>query len=122
MNNEILKIYKINNLIETSDFKIFFDNILSILLIEIKSENMKYLENIIINKFDKDIKNNEEYYLKYNKIINEIKEISKELCKKLVLKKNNEQKIKDLFKNKQNEYMKIDTMSKKYLEVLNKLN
>ena len=101
-----------------------FDDILLMLIIEIKLE--KYNKNEIKNdniNILKNIKNNDEEYLKkYNKVLEEIKEISKELFIELEIKRINDKNFRELFKTNKNEYMKIDNMSKKYLNILDKLN
>ena len=102
---------------ETEEVKIIIDKVISIFIEEIKLEKYKKIEIKNIN-----IKNNEEYLLQYNKILEEIKEISKNLCKQLDIKKRHDKKLRDLFKTKDNEYMKIDTMSKNYLNVVDGLN
>jgi len=54
--------------------------------------------------------------------LDEIKILSIDLYIEIQNKKINDKKLKNMFKNKNNEYMKIDTMSNKYLKIVDKLN
>ena len=62
------------------------------------------------------------YSKRHKKIKDKLDILSKELNNSLKLEIKNENKLKELFKNNFNEYMKVDDMSKKYLEVLDKMN
>jgi hypothetical protein len=76
--------------------------------------------------FEKQLKKKEneskEYKEKYNLLIKSLEEKSKELNTLIKIKKNNEKELMKLFKTKNDEYMEIDNLSKKFLEILNKLN
>ena len=83
---------------------------------EIKLEGIKI--NIIKIKSKFNIKQDE----KYKKQILKSIELSKKLNEYVVIKNKNEIKLKKLFKTKSDVYLKVDDMSKKYLEILDKMN
>ena len=106
------------------NLKELLDKILLILILDLNTEKYGKLE-FKKNSIDilNDIKNSDEEYLKkYTNLYEEIKDISKELCKELLNKRINDKKFRELFKINKTEYMKIDSMSKKYLKILEKLN
>jgi len=116
-NNFLLNYKEIDILkTETQEIKIIINEFISVFVEEIIKEKYKKNKIEVINK---DIKEN---CSMYNTILNEIKVISNNLCIEIENKKKNYKKINDMFKNKNNEYMKIDTMSKKYLKILENLN
>jgi len=119
--NKFLIKYKNINIpdIETSEINKIINDFIILLVEEIQSD--KYIK--IKNKINKDIINNSDKdNLIYNKILDEIKILSIDLYIEIQNKKINDKKLKDMFKNKNNEYMKIDTMSNKYLKIVDKLN
>ena len=125
--NEIIKNIFISNYIDidilkkdTEELKIIIDSFILLIVSEIKTEKYKKIELNTIQYINK--KEDDKYYLKYNEILEEINILSSNLCKELVKKKNNNNILKNIFKTKDNEYMKIDDMSQKYLKILEDLN
>ena len=80
------------------------------------------LQNNIINKELKEKNKTIDYKNKYNNILNELTNYSISLNKLIKIKNNNEKNLMNLFKIKSNDYMQIDYMSKKQIEIINKTN
>ena len=113
LNKETKEVRKLINIISKS-------LLLDIKEVKHKNEELEQsINKLIINK---NIIKSDDYLLIHKVITTKLDELSKELNKLLTLKIRNENKLKQLFKNKNNEYMKVDEMSKKYLEILDKLN
>jgi len=121
-------INEIDKLIKDNEIKLVKSLLTSIslsIILDIKdnknknNEIEKLINSLITNKENK---NDKKYIIKHMNIKKELDDLSSKLNNVLKLKINNENKLKYLFKNKFNEYMKIDDMSKKQLEVVNKLN
>ncbi len=118
---ELLKDCTINYNDTTTNIKNIFNDILLLLITEVQKDKYKKfdcekndyvgIENIISNF-------NIEYYNIIDKMTNE----NKKLCEKINIQKNNNINLKEIFKNRHNEYLKIDLMSKKYLNILEKMN
>jgi hypothetical protein len=94
-----------------------------------KNKNNDDIINILnkrikkIEKIEK-IENNKtnEYKKKYNEIINKLNKCSKELNLLMNNKKKIDYELIELFKDKNKEVLKIDEMSKKSLEIIDKMN
>lgn len=82
---------------------------------------LKILTNGII-EIEKEKNKTDDYKKKYKNLIDELENLTKELNKLIKEKNNNDNKLMNLYKTKSNDYMQIDYMSKKMLEVLNKMN
>ena len=87
------------------------------------SLNLKKLLNSRLKKIEQKerIKDNE-WYINSNNIKKELDGYSKELNKLMNEKKQIDNELIKLFKDKNNENIKVDNMSKKLLSVLNKMN
>jgi hypothetical protein len=95
-------------------------------IINIKNNNSLNIIKVLNNKIKK-IKKIEEsktndYKIKYNIIINELNVNTNEMNKLMFEKNKIEKEIMGLFKDKNNENIKVDNMSKKMLTILNKMN
>ena len=85
--------------------------------LKLEKENLNYKKQI-----EKKQSETKEYKKKYSFFIESLEKKSKELNLLLKIKNKNENELMNLFKTKNNEYMIIDNMSKKYLSIVNKLN
>jgi len=92
------------------------NEILEILILKAKNNKNNFIGISI--KIKKGLEYNNEYY----EILEKIKNKNEELSYKINIQQKNNIAIRDLFKNRNNEYLKIDNMSKKHLEIVNKLN
>jgi hypothetical protein len=113
----------------TDLFKEILEKIISPLLSKIKNKKMdeKIKENIAVNKFfdkfmSKILCKTPKYEKEFDKLTSEMKKLNDELNKLIIERNKNEKDLFKLFKDEKNEFLKIDNMSKKYLEILNKLN
>ena len=121
------KLYKILNIVKEK----YLNDII------ISSKNLDYLKNMlndVLLKLVLKVKNNKnvlkskkikdklEYNEEYYKIIEKINKNNEELMYKINIQTKNNKELKELFKDRNKEYLKIDNMGKKHLEVLNKLN
>ena len=125
----------INNLneliLKTSlfDTKLIFELCIKLISLNISINKNELLLNDF-NKFKNNMINNDlkeknksiDYKNNYNKILNELTNYSNEYNKLIKMKNKNENNLMNLFKTKSNEYMQIDSMSKKQLEIINKTN
>lgn len=99
----------------TMNIKLIFD----LCLIELTKD----LSEIKTNNVNINIKNEtEEYKKSHSELEKELISYSNELNKLLKIKLNNENKLINLFKTKSNENMQIDLLSKKSMEIIDKMN
>ena len=111
------------------DTKLIFELCIKLISLNISINKNELLLNDF-NKFKNNMINNDlkeknksiDYKNNYNKILNELTNYSNEYNKLIKMKNKNENNLMNLFKTKSNEYMQIDSMSKKQLEIINKTN
>lgn len=123
--NEIDYLNKQITTLSTLESKEFIKNLVMVIVIDIQKEKELLKNQIekkkILQKEKNKIKT-KNYKNTHKNILTNLENLTKYLNKLMIIKKENESKLFDLFKYKDGEYMKIDNMSKKYLEILDKLN